>query len=328
MGYSKEMKLKGLSAYLQEKKHIAAPANTDENTLKLAKDSIFITARYRTGSTYLYSLFSSLTNSIAFYEPLNYHLLDWLEKDNLEHQKTQFWLSHNLQDGYFFEYKSLKRETLTTYFKPEFGIHRMVLSATEHYPELKDYLNFLLSTYPQRFKVLQFNRINFRLAWIKANFPGALIVNLRRNPRDIYASFVGLYLRSDNGNQTNLNDGVEKVIDFVGLNEELNALSEVSDPQFSVHELNSYEKIYLLNQLSHQWANCFADLVLEYEALIQDPVGELSRIVSQIPNFELTFSGEILKPRTDRINVWQEYHSELWFQECEAKCNSLLKKYL
>jgi hypothetical protein len=153
-----------------------------------------------------------------------------------------------------------------------------------------------------------------------------LIVNLRRNPRDIYASFVGLYLRSDNGSQTNLNDGVEKVIDFVGLNEELNALSEVSVPQFSIHELNSYEKIYLLNQLSHQWADYFADIVIEYESLIQDPARELSRIVSEIPNFELKFSSEMPKPRKDRINVWQEYHPDIWFQECEAKCNSLLKK--
>ncbi|MTJ15175.1 sulfotransferase [Anabaena sp. UHCC 0187] len=321
------MKLKGLSAYLQEKKHIPALANIDGDREKIVKDCIFITARYRTGSTYLYSLFSSLANTIAFYEPLNYHVLDWLEKDDLEHQKTQLWLSHNLQDGYFYEYKSLEREVLTKYFKRKFGIERMVLSATEDHSELKDYLNFLLSTYPQKLKVLQFNRIDFRLAWIKANFPGALIVNLRRNPRDIYASFVGLYLRSGNGDRTNLNDGIEKVIDFVGLNEELNALSEVSVPQFSLHDLNSYEKIYLLNQLSHQWSDQFADLVLEYEALIQDPVGELSKIISHIPKFELKFSGEMPKPRKDRINVWQEYHPEIWFQECEVKCNSLLEKH-
>jgi hypothetical protein len=142
------MKLKGLSAYLPEKKHVLALAlaNTDGHRQNRVKNSIFIKARYRTGSTYLYSLLSSLTNAIAFYEPLNYHLLDWLEKDDLEHQKTQAWLSHNLQDGYFSEYKSLKRETLITYFNANFGIHRMVLSATEQYPELKDYLNFLLSS--------------------------------------------------------------------------------------------------------------------------------------------------------------------------------------
>lgn len=328
MEHSTEIKLKGLSAYLQEKEHIVALADTDRDKQKPVKNSIFITSRYRTGSTYLYSLFSSLINTVAFYEPLNYHLVDWLEKDDLEHQKTQVWLSHNLKDGYFYEYKYLERETLTTYFRPEFGIDRMVLSATEQHPELKDYLNFLLSTYPQRLKVLQFNRIDFRLAWIKANFPKALIVNLRRNPRDIYASFVGLYLRSDNSSQTNLNDGVEKVLDFIGLNEELSALSEVSVPQFSVYELNSYEKIYLLNQLSHLWADRFADLVIHYEALIQDPAGELSRIVTQIPNFELKFSEDMPKPKKDRINVWQEYHSELWFQECEAQCNRLLEKYL
>ena len=314
---------KSLSNYLEEKMHLK-----DLKNQNLAKDSIFITARYRTGSTYLYSLFSSLANVAAFYEPLSYYLVDWLNKDDIESQKTKYWFSHTLKENYFSEFKSLEREILMKYYKREFGITKIVMSGIDKHDKLKDYITFLLSSHPHKLKVLQFNRIDFRLPWFKVNFPNALIVNLRRNSRDIYSSYIGLNLRLYDRGQYKFDDDWGEMIECMGLNEELNALSEVSIPRFFPHDLNNYEKIYLLNQLSNLWADRFADLIIEYESLVQDPVGLLSKIKSQTSNFELNFKSELIEPRKDRVNVWQQYHSESWFKECEAKCDNLIEQIL
>jgi len=316
--------LKNLSNYLEEGIHLKNLKNQN-----LAKDSIFITARYRTGSTYLYSLFSSLINVVGFYEPLNSLIVDFLnKKDDIENQKFKYRLSHTFNGNYFSEYKSLEQEIFMKKYKSDFGMINIVMSWMDEYEELKDYVAFLISSHPGKLKMLQFNRIDFRLAWFKVNFSKALIVNLRRNPRDVYSSYIGLYLRWYEKDQYKSDDDLGELVNCIGLNVELNALCEVSIPQFSPHDLNNYEKIYLLNQLSNHWADRFADLVIEYESLVQDPVGELSKIVSQISNFELNFESELIEPRKDRVNVWQEYQPESWFKACEAKCDNLIEQIL
>ena len=68
---------------------------------------------------------------------------------------------------------------------------------TRNFNQLKNYMQFLLSSQVglNKLKVLQFNRIDFRLSWFKFNFPNALIINLRRKSRDVYASYIGVYER-------------------------------------------------------------------------------------------------------------------------------------
>ena len=311
-----------LSAYLVE--NIPLKDLSPQETLK---SSIFITARYRTGSTYLYSLFSSLANTATFYEPLNYHLIDNLDKDDRQTQQDKLQFAHTLKGGYLADYQFLDRKKLIKYFRREFNLTHIVMSATEQSDELKDYIHFLLSTYPQKLKFLQFNRIDFRLPWFKFNFPQALIVNLRRNPRDIYASFVGMFLRKNPGKpQVNLENGVETTIDDVGLNEELDALSRVFALQSLTENLNSYQKIYLLNQLSNRWADLFADLVVEYESLIKDPIAVITEIMSYLPTWKPNFDREFIEAKKNRINVWQEYHPNSWFKNNEIVCDELIEQ--
>ncbi|MDY6937933.1 MAG: sulfotransferase [Cyanobacteriota bacterium] len=311
-----------LSAYLAEKIPLK-----DLSPQQAVKNSIFITARYRTGSTYLYSLFSSLANTATFYEPLNYHLVDNLDKDEQQTQQDKSQFAHTLKEGYLADYQSLDRNNLIKYFRREFNLTNIVMSATEQNDELKEYIHFLLSTYPQKLKVLQFNRIDFRLPWFKINFPQTFIVNLRRNPRDIYASFVGMFLRKTSEKpQVNLEEGVETMIDYVGLNEELDALSTVFALQSITDRLNSYQKVYLLNQLSNRWADSFADLVVEYESLIEDPMAAIDEILSYLPTWELSFDREFIEAKKNRINVWQEYHADSWFKNNEIVCNELIEQ--
>lgn len=83
-----------------------------------------------------------------------------------------------------------------------------------------------------------------------------------------------------------------------------------------------------MNQLSNLWADRFADLVIEYELLVQDPVAVLSKITSEFSNFKLSFEDELVQPIKDRVNVWQEHQSESWFKECEVKCDNFIEQML
>lgn len=313
-------KFNTINNYLREDKYFI-----HFNKYHQMKNSIFITARYRTGSTYLYSLFSSLVDVAAFYEPLNEEVINWLDKDEKSTQENQTVFAHTLKDNYFGEYKSLNIEKLRQAHSREFGTKKMVMSKKDYYYQLKNYISFILSSYPTKLNVLQFNRIDFRLAWFKVNFPQALIVNLRRNPRDIYVSYIETHLRA---NQKTSFDFDYDLGGMFCLDFYIKLLGSISIPQFCIYELNNYEKIYVVNQLSNLWADKFADVVVTYESLINNPIDILSKIVSHIPNYELKLLEEIVEPKKTRINLWSKYHPDSWFQECEEKCDHLLKQIL
>ena len=290
-----------------------------------AKNSILITARYRTGSTYLYTLLSSLVDVAAFYEPLNEEVINWLGKDEQSTEENQAVFAHTLRDNYFGEYKSLNREKLKQSHSREFGTNKMVMSRNDYYYKLKNYISFLLSSFPNKLNVLQFNRIDFRLAWFKVNFPQALIVNLRRNPRDTYVSYIETHLRADRKTSFDPNHDLGGMfcLDFY-----IKLLGSTSIPQFCIYELNNYEKIYLVNQLSNLWADKFADVIVSYESLVNNPEDVLSEIVANIPNYEFKLVEKIVEPKKNRINVWSKYHPNSWFEKCEEKCDVLLEQIL
>jgi len=323
---------KNIQQFEDLNKYFITDKNKIQNLDDTEKACIFITARYRTGSSYLYSLFSSLKNTVAFLEPLHPNLLDIIDKDKNWHETHKLIASHTFKSKYFNEYKSLDVSCLSSLYKDYFSYRKILASASDGYDELKDYLGFILASVPEKLKVLQFNRVDYRLGWLKFNFPQALIVNLRRNPRDIYASYVNSHLkRKGIGVQ-------QKKIEFnpddnIGylyhLDEYINVLDRYSIiPINSIEKLNDYEKVYLLNKLSNLWADNFADLVIEYENLIDNPVSILRMIVSQIKGFKLNFATEIIEARKDRVNVWQNYHAEAWFQACESKCDRILEQRL
>ena len=116
--------------------------------------------------------------------------------------------------------------------------------------------------------------------------------------------------------------------DLLYLDNYVNWFGSIGSYKFTKDDLNNYQKIYLINQLSNLWADKFADIVISYESLVENPVDILSKIVAHIPNFTLNFAESIIPPRKDRVNIWDNYHSEDWFEECEQKCDRILKQIL
>ncbi len=305
-----------LQVYLQEE---VKNLNREETE----KDCIFITGRYRTGTTFLYSLFSYLENTAVFYEPLHPDLLEYLDQSQNLSEQLKALNSHTFKGQYFEEYKVLNRDILFSLHQKEFGSRKLIMSTVDSYYDLKNYLFFLIRSLPDLpLKILQFNRVDFRLGWLKKNFPNALIVNLRRNPRDIYASYRSV-------NTRNMGENNEKEIGgLFYLDQYINLLGKLSSPQICVQQMNTYEKIYFLNQLSNLWSDYLADVILDYEELVEDPVGITSRIASQVKGFTPKWKNdEIVAAKKDRV-VWQEYHESSWFLNCESKCDNLINQLL
>jgi glycosyltransferase involved in cell wall biosynthesis len=279
------------------------------------KQHIFITARYRTGSSYLYNLFSHCKHIDAFYEPLHENLIMWI---NSPHYRE---IEPNQE--YFEKYKNLDQSIFLSKYHPDFLTKNFILNSQDKYPELKSYIEFLL-TNNSKPKVLQFNRLDFRLGWVKFNFPEVLIVNLRRNPRDVYCSYLKSLVKL---RQKGLK--INKISNLFNLELYIDLLDEnriIDYKQKSM--LNDYQKIYLLNQLSNFWADHYADVIISYENLVKNTETILEDILSKIDNESIQLPGKLISPYHSSINLWSQYQTNEWFEECETFVDSLLVNIL
>ena len=64
------------------------------------------------------------------------------------------------------------------------------MEADEEYESLAAYLEFLIEAAAPATPVLKFNRVDFRLPWLKARFPDARVIHVWRNSRDQWYSTV------------------------------------------------------------------------------------------------------------------------------------------
>src|SRR5690349_2892836 len=109
---------------------------TNEFMKNRENSPLFITARFRTGSTMLWNIFHQLPEVRAYYEPLHDRLISFL-KHPIEPQK-----SHLFVKNYFDEYKDA-REAISLH-KSEFANQRLYLESDVDYPNLQAYIQALI----------------------------------------------------------------------------------------------------------------------------------------------------------------------------------------
>ena len=276
---------------------------------KPAPNPVFITARFRTGSTMLWNLFRQIPEATAFYEPLHEELLAFIQND-IEPQPEHFHV-----ESYFDEYTWLN-EALRQH-DAGFGTKRLYLEADANYPALKNYISGLLNTIKEeQTPVLKFNRIDFRLGWMRVNFPQARILHLYRSPRtQWHSSLVGL--PPDSG--ADLNADPYRITtwsrDLCG------AFPFLASPYLE----NPYQRFYYLWKLSYLAGTRQADWSISYEEILANP-GEL------IPGI-LDFAGlDTVKNRESALKViepapqrrWTQHEPEEWFEAQEQHCEDVL----
>ena len=167
--------------------------------MKKEKKTIFIHSLFRTGSTYIWNKFRQNADYYCYYEPLH-PVLAQASTENIEFILSRDFQSvhHPVLDKYYlYEYLPLlkKGEPGVPFFKKSFSYDEFCRNNSN--PELKQYIDYLLTGAGEKIPLLQFNRTALRTRWFKTNYPSSLNIYLVRNPRDQWQSYFELYKRTE-----------------------------------------------------------------------------------------------------------------------------------
>jgi hypothetical protein len=163
---------------------------------------VFLHGAWRSGSTYYWSRFRALPETLCFYEPLHHGLAKLTPKrigqgDN----RAAAALGHPVLDApYFAEYAPLIRGRGVQHYRRSLAYERFHLEPNEPHPALKRYVAGLLEHAHSldRRPVLGFNRSCGRVGWLKRRF-SAYDIHIDREPAAIWASYAAEQAR---GNDT------------------------------------------------------------------------------------------------------------------------------
>jgi hypothetical protein len=145
---------------------------------QLERQVIFISGRFRSGTSMLWNVFNQLPQYTAWYEPLHPNL-----RSHIQYVKPK--VDHIGIDNYWHNYHDLTN--FEDYYSPDFGQSRLFLEKHEEYKGLKDYIQYLID-HSDGVPVLQFNRVDLRLSWLKNNFPQATIISIKREAYPLWIS--------------------------------------------------------------------------------------------------------------------------------------------
>lgn len=270
---------------------------------------VFITARFRSGSTLLWNLFRSVPSFQAYYEPLHNALLAHLEHTPADHDGV---------DSYWDEYWPMVSWLEKTH-REDFGVSRLHLEADDDYPELEQYIHGLIERSGDRTPVLQFNRVDFRLPWLRRRFPEALLIHMRRNPRDSWVSTMRC-LPPEEWDEPRTNDSYD-----------LLSWSLALAPCFPFLTTNdiacSYEPHYLLWRLSSLMGERLADCTLDFDVDFQaDPARGMDRLTHAVPALSPCRERLLRMIKSNPPGKWRKYRSEEWFAAIERRCEGRLQE--
>jgi hypothetical protein len=288
---------------LDEKKHA-------EEAKAQQKKVIFITGRFRSGSTTMWNVFRQLPDTTAYYEPFNERR--WFDA-SLRGEKVDG--SHRGVSDYWAEYAGL--EKLADYYDESWCNRNLYMDATSYAPQMKSYIDYLIEK-AKGTAVLQFNRIDFRLAWIKHNYPDAKILHVYRNPRDQWVSSLW------KDNKFTSSSPVEDFVDHFYLNdwrEDLVNTFPMLEDKYCHHP---YEVFYCLWRLSFIFGSFFSDISLSLESLVLEPKSQVDNVISSL-NFDLPrikTSHEVIEKV--RFDKWKSFADGAWFSKKEDDLDKII----
>ena len=271
---------------------------------------VFITARFRTGSTMLWNMFRQIPEAVAFYEPLH-EQLPALIRNGIPVQPRHFHV-----DEYFREYPDVG--DLERHHRPEFGVCRLHLEARDEHPELKEYIQYLIDIVPEdKTPVFQFNRLDFRLPWIRENFPDAVLVHLWRCPRDQWVSAIehhrNVIDRRPDADPYRLTTWARDLCD---------SFPFLASPRIR----HIYQRHFHLWKLSFLAGSRLADLSLAYDDLLENPEQKTLDVL-HLTGFAEDHAEKCASVVCRRAKgQWKRYRTERWFADMEKECEDLLEK--
>lgn len=210
---------------------------------------IFISGRFRSGTTFLWHLFNQLPQFCAWYEPLHPQLLSHIRHTapKADHRGvSDYWQSYRQHPDFERNYQA------------HFGFEQLWLEADDEYPKLYQYLSDLIELSGEKTAVIQFNRMDFRLAWLKQHFPTARLVHIERNPLQLWHS-QRKHIAPEHRNNGSYPDAYELAQWSLALTEELPFLTNKTNHR------HAFFRFYAIYRISQVMAQQHADLSLALE---------------------------------------------------------------
>ncbi|BBM85094.1 sulfotransferase [Candidatus Uabimicrobium amorphum] len=275
------------------------------------KKVIFITGRFRSGSTLVWNLFRHNTSCTAYYEPFNERR--WFCKKTRGEKMD---LSHRKVTDYWSEYDPHRKLSL---FYQESWIRDHLYMDSKFWDEnMYFYIKYLIDN-TDNIPVLQFNRIDFRLPWIRHNFPQAKIIHVYRHPREQWCSTLV------NISKFSYRESFETFDD----NDHFYLMNWKNDLQnhfcFLRDARNPYQVFYYLWRLSYFFGAHYSDVSVSLEDLIEAPERNLATIMQYTPNHNIQNLKELIVANKKQQHL--HYAPVEWFEEQEQLCEKVLKRF-
>ncbi len=273
---------------------------------------IIITGRFRSGSTLLWNMFRQIEPCISFYEPFNER--QWFNKSvRGEHTDN----THIGVEDYWLEYDNY--ECLTPLYNASWYCKHLHMGPSSFDANMREFIAQLIHL-PDKRSVLQFNRIDFRLGWIKQQFPDAIILHIYRNPRDQFLSFIG---KNNQITKDNLQTTFEDRFYLNCWAKDLQSTFPFLNMKVTPHP---YQRFYYLWKLSYLYGIKYASLSIQFEELIKSPKQVGAQILKESGiTADLQAFTKVVVPSP--INKWQQFADEQWFSQLEQECEQQISVF-
>ncbi|NVJ96510.1 MAG: hypothetical protein HWE25_00060 [Alphaproteobacteria bacterium] len=290
---------------------------------------LFLTARFRSGSTLLWQAFERLDGFTAYYEPLNERR--WFDPVSRGEGTDE---THRGVSEYHINYNGL--EILSRYFTDEWTYRKLALGHSARESALFQYIKTLIEVAGSR-PVLQFNRVDFRLPFLRKNFPGASIIHLERASRDVWRSNL----------KGAANDPAWDLLSFDNISH-FYLLPWYRDLVVSYpwmlqdgRKTHPYFIHHLIWRLSGLFAREWADGTVSYEALCADFMGTFGRLLGHTHSAQNDEKGTAIVPKVCPYNLsvldglmaprqsgYDHAADEAFYEDQEAAVEELLRAHL
>ena len=277
--------------------------------------AVFVTGRFRSGSTLVWNLFRHVSGVTSYYEPFNERR--WFDPATRGVGVDQ---THLGVSDYWAEYDGLAE--LSQYFRESWKFRHLYMPASTCNVPMQRYIETLISRAAGR-PVLQFNEVDFRLGWLRAWFPEVPIIHIYRHPRDQWCSTL----------QQEAREAARCRLSEFAARDGFYLLSWARDLRHTFPFLSldgdafAYELYYQVWKLSYLFGQHYAELSLRFEDLIADPRANIGRILETAGMAEVDVEPLIPLVSPVRTGKWRECGDAQWFGEIEAKVDATIARY-